>query len=223
MNTWPISAVLRGERWFVGIPPRLGSSAGARDVAAPTLEQRGGDDWLREILTCLLPRERPWAWWLRNDVLRQTQLETARAPAHLTATDLTAPMRRNRWLRQMSLLLIPAQHTPAQDCTLDWAGMDTEHIPEHVWTLPDAPDAGWDLDRIATWCSESQGWRSAAQAAAQPAERVLTLFDGYTYCTLSREAGDRARQVLTALAARWGLELIAGPGADAWVDGVEEG
>lgn len=216
MNTWPISVRSIGQRMLFGIPPRLGDGRSGGDVGAPALEQRVGDDWLEQLLGVLLPKDRAWLWWTRSDVFAKTGLQAERAPSAVELQRTHAVLRRNLWLRRMSIVFVPAQHSVGQRAVVEWAGMDTDHVADHLWTAP-ADAREWDLDAMSAWCSDAEQWQRAETIATLPAERVITLSGGYLFCALSLAEGERLKRELSRLAQGWGVEVIEGAVEDAWV------
>jgi hypothetical protein len=151
MNTWPISIALQAERLWLGIPDHLADGGGDTDVAKlPTLEERCGESWSQQLLRVLLPQDRAWAWWTRNAIFRRSKLSAANAPERVFPQRAVQVLRRNVWMHQMSLCLIPSADALAQQAVLDWAGVDTEQIPDHLWSAA-ANEREWDLEQISAW------------------------------------------------------------------------
>ena len=215
MNTWPISSRPHGQHLLIGIPPRLGDGAAGSRPEWPALEQLAGDAWLEQVLALVMPPARAWLWWTPSQVFGKAKLHAQRAPSRITPADVRCVLRRNVWLRQMSLIVVPGGNAAAQEVVISWAGADTEQVPDHLWTAPDgAPE--WDLQEAVSWCLAADRWKDPAEAVSRPAERVVTLFDGYVFCALPRDAGEQLRAQLAALAEQWGLRAIDGAAADAW-------
>ncbi len=162
-----------------------------------------------------MPSNRPWAWWTRNEVFKNSKLEAKRASDRVTPWSTPEVLLRSVWMRQMSLCFVPANSEAAQRAVLEWSGVDTEQVPDHLWTAPDG-QAEWDLDAIAGWCSHAERWKDPACAVEQRAERIVTLFDGHVYGMLDREAAGRALQELTELASLWSITVEWGEASDAW-------
>jgi hypothetical protein len=217
MNTWPVAVYKSGERTFIGIPDRLGDGQRYREVGRiPSLEEVCGDEWSSELLSRLLPTERAWAWWTRTEVFQETHLPSASAPALLDLRALTGVRSRRLFLRRMTLAIIPRDRAEEQKHVLQWAGQDTEQIPDHIWTAPNGIEM-WDVKHIISWCSHRSMWSNPALVAQQPAERILVMFDGYVFCALTPEEGERAIGELSRLAESWKLHLIPGAAEYAWI------
>lgn len=211
MDRWLISTAREGVRVLFGIPARLGDASAAD---APHLEEQVGDGWLVELLLCLLPAERVWAWWTSSDALKQSKLTWSDAPQQVAPRAVEGVLRRNLALRNMTLAIIPPDEQD-QEQALDWVGLDTEHFPDHVWTATH-PDRPWDLDAIIAWCRNPKDWKSAASAAAQDAERIVTVLDDYVFCMVPKEAEEQVRHALRELAATWDVSIADGAPEDAW-------
>ncbi|MEY4575560.1 MAG: hypothetical protein RL701_263 [Pseudomonadota bacterium] len=221
MHTWSIANASRGGRLFLGIPPHLGAGkSSAVPAAALTLEAHVGEHWLSQLLKCLLPDDRTWAWWTRQQVIRDCKLAGTRAPASFQPQQLDAVLQRRVWTRQMVLTVLPPSAQAARNSVLAWAGADTEQIPDHIWAAGDGAQS-WELARIIEWCSKRRLWRDALIAASLPAARVVTIYDR-VYCAIEEQAGAQVEHQLQALASSWGLEIIAGDPADGWITGPSQ-
>jgi hypothetical protein len=216
MKTWPIAVHRAAERTFLGIPDRLGAGGSYRDLEAPSLEQVAGDGWSEELLGRLLPRRRPWAWWTRGAVVKQAGLPSTAAPRRIDLRTIAATCSRRFRLRGTGLVIVPPAATSDQELVLAWADQDTEEIPDHLWSAPDGLDE-WNTDEIARWCSERAAWSDPSSLAGLPAERVLSMFDGYVFVALAPPATEEAVAALGALADRWGIAVGAGRPEYAWV------
>jgi len=216
VDTWPISVRTEGERTFIGIPERLGDGGSWRvDDQFPTLEEIAGEDWSEAVLDVLLPGDRTWAWWTRTDTYAKTGLPKARAGDDVNPAAVTEVLVHRQFWRGMTLALIPPSRPREQGLVRHWAASDTEQIPDHIWTAPDAI-GGWDLEAIAAWCFDRDAWGDPRTIASQPAERIVTSFDGALFCGLSTDAAKVALHDVTALSERWRLRVIAGRPEDAW-------
>jgi len=215
MRTWPVAVHRTVDRAYIGVPDRLGDGSVYRDLRAPSLEEVVGDDWSGQVLARMLPADRHWAWWARAQTVRACGISLASAPASIDLRDL-AGARRRRMLRiGMNLVVIPLLHQQEQRLVLEWSGADSEQA-EHVWTAPDGVDA-WDADRIVAWCQDEAAWRDPRAAVNQVAERILTSFDGYQFLAVGAGEGGLVWDGLEGLARQWGLDLIPGNPAHAWV------
>ena len=215
MESWTIATAQLKGRTLLAIPDRV-RRAGAHADSFVTLEEKVGDEWLAALLRRLMPKDRPWAWWTRNEVFKNSKLEAKRGPDRVDAWATHEVLRRNVWTRQMSLCFVPANSDGAQRAVLEWSGVDTEQVPDHLWTAPDGQDE-WDLDAITEWCSDARRWKDPACAIEQRAERIVTLFDGHVYCVLEQEAAARALQELSELARAWSVTVERGEASDAWI------
>ena len=215
MEFWTIATAQLKGHTLLGIPERV-RLAGAHAEPWLTLEEKVGDEWLAELLGRLMPKDRPWAWWTRNEVFKNSKLEGKRAPDRVEPWSTTEVLRRNVWMRQMSLCLVPTNGDAAQRAALEWSGLDTEQIPDHLWTAPDGCGQ-WDLDAIASCCSDAGRWKDPTCAAEQSAERIVTLFDGHVYCVLEQSGAERALHEFNELARTWSVTVEWGDASDAWI------
>ena len=215
MNDWPITVESNAGWTYLGIPDRLGDGRPRRaDDTFTTLEEIAGEDWSAAILRELLVDARVWAWCTRTEAYKASRLPAERAPDRVNPRTLAGVVTR-RWLLQgMTLAFVPAQDAAARDTVLEWAGADSEQIPDVIWTAPD--DGEWDPETIMSWCREPAAWTDAASARQQPAERIVILFDGRICCALRSAAATPTIARLGALAARWRLSVIPGPKEYAW-------
>jgi hypothetical protein len=215
MNNWPITVETNAGWTYIGIPDRLGDGQPLRaDDRFPTLEQLAGDNWSGAILRQLLAEPRAWAWWTRTESYKGAGLSGQRASDRIDPAALTTVAAR-RWLLQgMTLAFIPGPDASARDAVLEWAGADSEQIPDAIWTATD--DSPWEPDAIMSWCRDPTTWTSAASAREQPAERIVILFDGKMFCALRSAAAAATLSRLHDLAARWGLSVIPGYSEYAW-------
>lgn len=214
METWPISIAREGSRVFIGIPARLGRPHSTPAVENAHLEEQVGEEWLVELLLCLMPQDRAWAWWTGSEAFTQTKLSYGEAPSRVVPSSIDQVLRHNVALRHMTLSLIPAG-SEAQEQVLDRTGLDSEHVPDHLWTAPDRDDV-WELEEIVSWCRHPKDWKSTSATAAQKAERIVTVFGDYVFCMVSQEAAEPLQQALTELAESWGLTVVEGKPEHAW-------
>ncbi len=216
MNTWPITLHIDGERASLGIPDRLGDGRPWRaGDSFPTLEEIAGESWSADVLAQLLPADRAWAWWTRTETYRLSGLPTTAAPAAVNHRTLAEVVARRLFFKRMTLAIIPAGRTREQDIVREYADVDTEQVPDHIWTSPDGADT-WDIEQIVTWCGDPAQWTDAASAARQPAERIIAIFDNQISCAVALAGARAAMARLEALAATWRLRLIEGPAEYAW-------
>ena len=167
------------------------------------------------MLEVLLPKDRVWAWWTRTDTYARAGLPTAPASREVNRLAIAEVVVR-RWLwRGHTLALIPPVRPREQGLVRHWAAYDTEQTPDHIWTAPDGIER-WDFDAIAAWCSERGAWGDSRTIASQPAERIVTSFDGQIFCATASATAARLLQSLEDLARAWGLGVIAGLPRDAW-------
>ena len=152
MNTWPISIRRDPDRVYLGIPDSLGDGHSAPvPGAASTLEQVAGEEWAAAILRVLLPADRAWAWCTQSSVYRRSRLPARKAPAVVDPNHLGAVVTHRRLFRATTLALVPGGGSEAQAAVINWAGADTEQIPDHLWVAPAAAEP-WDVDEILAWC-----------------------------------------------------------------------
>jgi hypothetical protein len=215
MNTWPISVETKNGWTYLGIPDRLGTGRPYQiNDSFRTLEEIGGDDWSAAILQQLLPSDRTWAWWTRNEVYKSTHLPTNRAGDVVNHRTLSHVVVRRLLREQMTLAFVPSQDRASQMTVAEWAGLDTEQVPDQIWTAPDVPQ--WNTDAIVSWCRDEDQWPDAKTVPHQPAERIVTLFDQLIFCALPDRAAALVRSGLKDLGIRWGLSVIPGPTEYAW-------
>lgn len=210
MNTWPISVETRDGWTYMGIPDRLGTGRPYQvNDSFRTLEEIGGDEWSAAILQQLLPPERAWAWWTRNEVYKSAHLPTNRAGDVVDPQALSHVVVRRLLLEQMTLAFVPSKDRASQETVAEWAGLDTEQVPDQIWTAPDAPR--WNTDAIVSWCRDEDQWSDAKTVPHQPAERIIILFDQLIFCALPDRAAAPVIARLGELACRWMLSVIPGP------------
>jgi hypothetical protein len=215
-HTWPISMRVEAGRTYLGIFDRLGDGrAPHRADSGPALEEIGGEEWTTDVLTRLLPSQRTWAWWTQTAVYRKSGLDGRRAPRSVDVSRLSEVLVESLVLKRMSLALIPPGAVEARSAVSNWAAWDTEQIPDHIWTAPDGT-VTWDLEQIAAWCLDPKQWGNLRSAASQPAERIVTMFDGQIHCTMTPPTAHESMHALDALARQWGLKIVAGPTEYAW-------
>jgi len=198
MNTWPISIRRDPDRVYLGIPDSVGDGgSGPVPGVSSSLEEVAGEEWLAAILRVLLPADRAWAWCTQSSVYRRAELPTRKAPALVDPNHLGAVVTHSRMFHATPLALVPGGSSEAQAAVIDWAGADTEQIPDHLWVAP-AAAGSWDVDEILAWCEDPARWTNLASVAAQPAERVLILFDRQLSCALPAAAADGVTSALAA-------------------------
>lgn len=217
-KTWPIATIESGRFAFIGLPQRLGSGElpthETYDQFLP-LEAVAGDNWLAQILGVLLPHTATWAWWTPSRTKGLMQLAPRAMTAVVSLKSLDHVMGRSWFWRGMTLAIVPPTRKDAQNLVLDWAGIDTEQIPEFI--LAAAPSLeNWDSRVISSWCLDRSAWRYPDSVAALQAERVIVLFDGDVYCALPSDHATTMLRAVNDLAARWGLKVIPGPKDLAW-------
>jgi hypothetical protein len=216
MDTWPITLITDRDRAVIGIPDRLGTGRLYQPGDSfPTLEEIAGEDWSAEVLGELLPTDRAWAWWTRTEMVRLSGLSGGRAAAAINHRTLDHVVTHRLLLKGMTLAVVPAGHGREQNVVREYADVDTEQVPDHIWTSPDEPDT-WQIDEIVAWCDDPAQWTDRASAARQPAERIVAMFDNQISCALATVGAQAAMARLETLARRWRLRLIAGPAEYAW-------
>jgi len=152
VNTWPISIRRDPDRVYLGIPDSLGDGYSAPvPGAASTLEQVAGEEWVAAILRVLLPADRAWAWCTQSSVYRRARLPVRKAPAVADPNHLGAVVTHRRLFHATTLALVPGGSSEAQAAVINWAGADTEQIPDQLWVAPAAAEP-WDVDEILAWC-----------------------------------------------------------------------
>jgi len=217
MNTWPISIWRDRDRAYLGIPDYLGDGYFPPEPGSvPTLEEVGGEDWTADILRVLLPTERAWAWCTQSAVYERAGLRNSKAPGVVDPDQLAAVVTHSRLAHGTTLAFVPGHSAEAQQAVMNWAGADTEQLPDHIWVAPDHAQP-WDVDEILAWCEDSAQWTNLASVAKRPAERLLILFDRQISCALPAAAVDGAMSRLGELATRWKLRVIPGRVDDVWV------
>jgi hypothetical protein len=215
MNTWPISRTTKGGWTYLGIPDRLGSGGlWQPGDSFPTLEEVAGEGWSSSILSALLPAERAWAWWTRNDAYRSTKLPTTSAGDDIDLGELEQVVVRRMRLSGMSLAFVPARDLASQQIVTHWAGNDVEQIPDHIWTAPNA--AQWSSDEIVAWCRDADQWSDRTTIPRQPAERIVTLFDNQVFCAVREEQAPQISSRIAGLASTWNVSIIDGPLEYTW-------
>jgi len=166
MNTWPISIRRDPDRVYLGIPDSVGDGgSGPVPGVSPSLEEVAGEEWLAAVLRLLLPGDRAWAWCTQSSVYRRAGLPTRQAPALVDPNHLGAAVTRSRMFHATTLALVPGGSSDAQAAVIDWAGADTEQIPDHLWVAP-AAAGSWDVDEILAWCEDPARWTNLASVAA---------------------------------------------------------
>lgn len=216
MDTWPVTLRTDGDRAWLGIPDRLGEGRPYRlGDSFPTLEEIAGENWSAEVLAQLLPPDRAWAWWTRTEFYRLSGLPTMAAPAVVDLRKSADVVTHRLLLKRMTLAIIPPGRAREQDAVREYAGVDTEHEPDQIWTSPDGADT-WDLQEIVGFCKNPAKWTDARSAAQQRAERIVVMFDNEICCASTAAAARLALQRIEALAATWRLRVIQGPDEYAW-------
>ena len=221
MRTWPIAFRTQNDFALIGIPARLGDGelyCSETFAAFPNLEEVVGEEWGGKVLSELLPANRPWAWWTRSEVIAKSGLRGSAAPTLLSITGLGQVLIKRLYFRRMSLAIVATQRSDQQALVREWAGLDTEHTPELIWSAPDGVDT-WDVRFIIDWSRNRKLWQDPLPLIGRYAERLVMLFDGDIYCALSAAEGQSVLQRLGLLAAEWDLEVIPGPEDYAWVTG----
>jgi hypothetical protein len=219
-RTWPIST--RSEPWatLIGVPARLGD--GQVDGGGErwrTLEEVAGEDWDREVLSLLLPRNRAWGWWTRSEVFAAAGISTSKAGPTVDTRVLDGPVSRRLAVRRMVLVATPAD-SASQERILDWAGQDTEHVADVLWTAADG--AVWKVDDLVDWCLRSSPSRNAAAMLGESCERLVILHDQAIYAAVTATAAEAFLAALTRLAGKWDLEIIPGWPPYGWLAGNGE-
>jgi hypothetical protein len=204
------------QRTLLRIPDRVGDEKTYWDEHATTLEELAGETWSGDVLAQLLRRERTWAWWTQTRVFDRTGLASEKAPADIDVTQLRSVQRRNLFWKNMTLVVIPPRETNAQDVVCKWAGLDTEQVPDAIWTAPDGL-VTWDTERIVAWCQEKEAWSDPRSLSEQPAETILLLHDADIFCAMPSNMADAAWAALVALAERWGISVTTASPDFAWV------
>jgi len=215
---WPISTREIGRWTLIGIPQRLGDGRPPERMtfeSFPVLEMLIGENWLREILMVVLPKSLPWAWWTSSSTAGLRQLSSQRMPAAVPLRSLRGVLLRRFFFQGMTQVILPAAQSDGQAVVLEWAGIDTEHQPEFIWTAPDTLDV-WNTKAIAAWCRSKTAWRDFNSIPNLPAERVVALFDGDVFCAAPTAVARAVIETLRHKANEWNIAVIAGVPELAW-------
>jgi hypothetical protein len=215
MRTWPVAVHRTADRVFIGAPDRLGSGVEYRDPEAPSLEEVAGDRWSAQVLACMLPVDRPWAWWATSETVRSSGIPVRVAAASVDLPALAMAQCHKMLRIGMSLVVVPARQDHDQKKVLEWSGADSEQV-EHIWTAP-AGRSTWEIREILDWCRDEQTWRDPRSVPGQPAERIQTTFDGYHFLSVPVGEGAAVLEALEHLAREWGIDLVTGSPDHAWV------
>ena len=100
---------------------------------------------------------------------------------------------------------------PRRACRARPLCIDVEQIPDHIWTVPEAPR--WNSNEIVAWCRDARLWSDPTSVPRLPAERIVTLFDNQIFWVGTEDAATVVASRLEELAARWELSIIDGPTA----------
>jgi hypothetical protein len=138
-----------------------------------------------------------------------------RASRAAKAVDLGGLTVESLLLKRMTLAIAPPMAAEARAAVVEWAAVDTEQIPDHVWTAPDGA-VSWDLEEVVGWCLDPKRWGNVGALASQPAERIVTMFDGQIFCALAPPAAEKTMKQLESLVRGWGVRVIPGPPEYAW-------
>lgn len=215
---WPVAIQRRNDTVLIGIPQRLGDGS----LPAPgdverfqSLEAIAGSTWFEQTIALLLPRDRAWAWWLPSRSPALAALGCQSMPRRVMPKSLGAAVCRRWLLCGAALAVVPPGRTVLQDRVLEFAGFDTEQMPEFIWVIAH-DDAKWDPKAMARWCRDRSAWQDPASLAATGAERIVAMFDGQLHCWLPAEHSLGLQQGLRDLARTWQVNIIEGPAGLAW-------
>lgn len=215
---WPLACRRLPGRALIGVSQRLGSGAPptADDIARdPPLEALAGPDWSTRVLELLLPTDSAWACWVPSNSPALRQLAPAPMPRQAClAAGAEVSARRQFW-RGTTLVVVPPGRTEAQARVLEWAGRDTEAVPEFVWAAA-AGQVDWDPGPFIRWCADRSAWRDLSTLAALGGRRVIVLFDGDIYCAAPEADADALLAALHGQASRWGATPVAADESLAW-------